>query len=142
MKVRRQYPRIAKSRVSANAMNGSHCRGRIWNIVGVVLGVFIVLSGPLHAKAQPASANGILLAEDLVPAPDGYEIVTAKYVTAKPTDLYISPFLWAGKVMGVRLSAGQQIEVLAKPKGYDWLLVGKNGAGIGYVPMSVLSPIK
>ena len=140
--MRRQYPRIAKSIVSPTAMNGSHCRGRRWNIVGVVLGVLIVLPVPFHAKAQPASANGILLAEDLVPAPDGYEMVTAKYVAAKQTDLYISPFLWAGKVMGVQLSAGQQIEVLAKPKGYDWLLVGKKGAGIGYVPMSALSPVK
>lgn len=111
-------------------------------LVGVVLLFGMLLSVPFHASAQPVSANGILLGDDLVPAPDGYEMVTAKYFTAKPTDLYISPFLWAGKVMGVRLSAGQQVEVLAKPKGYDWLLVGKNGAGIGYVPISVLSPVK
>ena len=142
MKGKRPYPRTAKSRVSADAMNGSHCCGRIWNIAGVVLAIFMVLSVPFHALAQPASPNGIPLAEDLVPAPNGYEMVTAKYVTAKPTDLYISPFLWAGKVTGVQLSAGQQMEVLAKPKGYDWLLVGKNGAGIGYVPISVLSPVK
>jgi hypothetical protein len=111
-------------------------------LVGVILVFVMVLAMQFHALAQSASPNAILLAEDLVPAPDGYEMVTAKYVTAKQTDLYISPFLWAGKVVGVQLSAGQQIEVLAKPKGYDWLLVGKNGAGIGYVPMSVLSPIK
>ena len=141
MKVKRLYARAAKARVSANALNAPHCGG-IWSVLGVGLAIFLVLSVPFHALAQPASPNGIPLAEDLVPAPEGYEMVTAKYITTKPTDLYISPFLWAGKVMGVQLSAGQQVEILAKPKGYNWLLVGKNGAGIGYVPISVLSPVK
>lgn len=142
MKVKRQYSRAAKWYVSAEAVNASLYGARIWRIASLVLVIVMLPSAQFPALAQSASPNAILLAEDLVPAPDGYEIVTAKYVTAKPTDLYISPFLWAGKVMGVRLNAGQQIEVLAKPKGYDWLLVGKNGAGIGYVPMSALSPVK
>ena len=122
---------------------GSSSKQRMkMKLVGIVLVFVMGLSMQFHALAQPASPNGILLGDDLVPAPDGYEMVTAKYVTAKPTDLYISPFLWAGKVVGVRLSASQPVEVLAKPKGYDWLLVGKNGAGIGYVPISALSPVK
>jgi hypothetical protein len=137
MKAKSPYLRAAKSRVSASAVHVSH-----WSIAGVVLVIAMLLAVPFHALAQPASSNGILLAEDLVPAPEGYETVTAKYVTARPTDLYIGPFLWAGTVIGIRLTAGQQIEVLAKPKGYDWLLVGKNGAGIGYVPISVLSPVR
>jgi len=93
-----------------------------------------------RAFSQP-SVN-VRLADDVVPAPEGYEAVAAKYVAAKPTDIYISPFIWAGKVMGVHLNAGQPVDVLAKPKGYDWLLVGKNGQGIGYVPISVVSPAK
>ncbi len=101
--------------------------------------VAALLSMHAYAVAQPATVNGIRLAEDVVPAPDGYETVTTKYMAAGPTDLYISPFIWAGKVLGVQLKAGQPVEILAKPKGYDWLLVGKNGAGIGYVPMSALS---
>jgi hypothetical protein len=113
--------------------------GWIPSIVGVIVVMAALLSVPVLTLAQPAGTNGIRLGEDVVPAPDGYETVTAKYVTAGPTDLYISPFLWAGKVFGVQLKAGQQVEVLAKPKGYDWLLVGKDGAGIGYVPISVLS---
>jgi len=141
MKGKRPYPRTAKARVSADTFNAPH-GGGTWSLVGVVFAIVMVLSVPFHALAQPASPNGIPLAEDLVPAPEGYEMVTAKYITTKPTDLYISPFLWAGKVMGVQLSAGQQVEILAKPKGYNWLLVGKNGAGIGYVPISVLSPVK
>ena len=114
-------------------------RGWMPSIVGITMVMGALLSVPVLTLAQPARTNEIRLAEDVVPAPDGYETVTAKYVTARQTDLYISPFLWAGKVFGVQLKAGQQVEVLAKPKGYDWLLVGKDGAGIGYVPISVLS---
>lgn len=112
----------------------------------LVPGVLVVMAAilPLHfpAFAQPANINSIRLGEEVVPAPQGYERVTAKYVAARPTDLYISPFIWGGKVVGAQLKAGQPVEVLAKPKGYDWLLVGKNGAGIGYVPLSVLAPAK
>jgi hypothetical protein len=96
----------------------------------------------LSALAQPADANRIRLGDDVVPASDGYEMVTTGYTVTTATDLYISPFIWAGKVLGTRLSTGQDVEVLAKPKGYEWLLVGKNGTGIGYVPMSALSPKK
>ena len=124
------------------SMDASHDCGSIRSRAGVVVVAIALLFGPFHALAQPAGANAIRLAEDVVPAPDGYEMVTAKYFAPKPTDLYISPFTWAGKVLGVQLKAGEQIEVLAKPRGYDWLLVGKNGAGIGYVPISALSPAK
>jgi hypothetical protein len=108
-------------------------------------GVLVVMAAMLPlppALGQPAGVNSIRLGEEVVPAPEGYEPVTAKYVAARPTELYISPFIWGGKVIGAQLKSGQQVEVLAKPKGYDWLLVGKNGAGIGYVPLSVLAPAK
>ena len=89
-----------------------------------------------------ANLNAIHLSDDIVPAPDGFEAVTEKYVTRKATDLYIGPFIWAGKVIGMHLGAGQPVEILAKLKGYDWFLVGSRGEGTGYVPMSVLIPAK
>ena len=111
-------------------------------LFGVMVVTAALLCAPVLTVAQPAAIDGIRLAQDVVPAPEGYETVTVKYVTVGPTDLYISPFTWAGKVLGVQLRAGQPVEVLAKPKGYDWLLVGKDGAGIGYVPASALSLAK
>ena len=33
-------------------------------------------------------------------------------------------------------------EILAKAKAYDWILVGRNGIGIGYIPLSRLAPAK
>jgi hypothetical protein len=37
------------------------------------------------------------------------------------------------------LKRGKCVEALAKVKGYDWFLVGKNGVGLGYVAISMLS---
>jgi len=91
--------------------------------------------------AQGVAPN-LNMGDDLVPAPYGYEAVTGKYITAKPTDVYISPYVWAGKVTGVHLNAGVPVEVLARAKGYDWLIVGKNGMPMGYVPQTALSPAK
>jgi hypothetical protein len=96
--------------------------------------------GPLFA--QTSAGNAVRLSDDIVPAPDGFEAVTGKYVAAKATDVYISPFIWAGKVAGLHLNAGQPVEVLAKLKGYDWLLIGNRGEGIGYVPIAALVPAK
>ena len=91
--------------------------------------------------AQGAEPN-LTMGADLVPAPFGYEAAPGKYVTAKATDLYISPYIWGGKVMGAHLNAGQPVEVLAKAKDYDWLIVGRNGMPLGYVPQTALSPAK
>jgi hypothetical protein len=106
--------------------------------------LILALLAPSFASpgfAQGAAPN-LSMGEDLVPAPYGYEAVTGKYVTAKPTDVYISPYTWAGKVMGVHLNAGVPVEILARAKGYDWLIVGKNGTPVGYVPQTALSPAK
>jgi len=105
-----------------------------------VLGV-LALCFASSAFAQGAAPN-LNMGDGLVPAPYGYEAATGKYVTAKATDLYISPYIWAGKVMGAHLIAGQPVEVLAKAKDYDWLIVGKNGMPLGYVPQSALSLAK
>jgi hypothetical protein len=110
---------------------------------GIVLAASIAaacLGGPVWS--QPANLNAIHLSNDIVPAPDGFEPAAGKYIAAKPADIYISPFIWAGKVIGIRLNAGQPVEVLAKLKGYDWLLIGNRGEGIGYVPISSLTPAK
>ena len=141
MKAKRPYSGSSEPK-STKATDTPFHGGRSRSIAGLAAMIVAAMSVPFSAFAQPAGANGIRLAGDLVPAPDGYEMVTAKYTTARPTALYISPFIWAGKVLGVHLNAGQPVEVLAKPKGYDWLLVGKNGTAIGYVPVSVLSPVK
>jgi hypothetical protein len=112
--------------------------------VAIVVAAFAL--APLFASgtdaAQTNNLNAIRLSNDVVPPPQGFEAISGKYVAAKATDIYISPFIWAGKVKGRHLNAGQPVEVMAKLRGYDWLLIGNNGEGIGYVPISALSPAK
>lgn len=79
---------------------------------------------------------------DLVAAPFGYESVSGNYAAAHTTDVYISPYIWAGKVLGVEIPANQPIQVLAKVKDYNWLLVGRNSVPLGYVPLSAVSQVK
>ena len=69
--------------------------------------------------------------------------LTADYaVVAEPTPLYISPYIYPGTVTKEQLKPGQTVDILAKPKTYDWVLVGKDGIGIGYIPISRLTPAK
>jgi uncharacterized protein YgiM (DUF1202 family) len=39
-----------------------------------------------------------------------------------------------------QVTRGQHVDVLAKVKGWNWVLIGKDGTGIGYVTISMLSP--
>lgn len=94
------------------------------------------------ASAADTSTGVVRLANDVVPAPFGYEAITTKYIVAEPTPLYISPYIYPGSVNNTKLKPGQAVEILAKAKGYDWILVGKNGIGIGYIPISRLTPAK
>ena len=102
---------------------------------------FALLSQPVPA-APAASTESIRLAEDVVPAPFGYEPVTTKYVVAEPTPLYVSPYVFPGTVNNTNLSRGATVDALAKVKDFDWILVGRNGVGIGYVPIERLTPAK
>ena len=108
--------------------------------VSSTLGVLaLCLTSSVFAQGAAPNLN---MGENLVPAPYGYEAVTGRYVAAKSTDVYISPYIWGGKVMGAHLNAGQPVEILAKAKDYDWLIVGKNGMPLGYVPQAALSSAK
>jgi hypothetical protein len=92
--------------------------------------------------AFAAERNDLIrLADNVVPAPFGYEAVTTKYLVAEPTRLYISPYIYPGTVNNETLQPGQAVDILAKAKGYDWALAGKDGIGIGYIPISRLIPV-
>jgi hypothetical protein len=69
----------------------------------------------------------------------GYETPAAMYIVANPTNVFSDHFYYGSRVTG-ELKRGERVEALAKVKGYEWVLVGKQGTGIGYVPISMLSP--
>ncbi len=91
------------------------------------------------AMAADIPANGLKLGSGVVMAKEGYETPATAYVVANPTSLFSDHFYFDTKVTG-DLKRGDKVDVLAKVKGYDWLLIGRNGTGVGYVPISMLSP--
>ena len=107
---------------------------------------FAIMGAPVVAAtvalAAASAPDGIRLANNIVPAPFGYEAVATQYVIAEATPLYVSPYVFPGTVNKDTLKPGQAVEALAKAKTYDWILVGKDGIGIGYIPISRLTPAK
>lgn len=89
--------------------------------------------GPAAAD-MPAAAGGA----DLVQV-EGMEPVTTQYIVANPTNVYNNHFVYDTVVVG-EVDRGTTVEVLGKVPGYEWLLIGQNGAPWGYVPISMLSP--
>jgi uncharacterized protein YgiM (DUF1202 family) len=71
--------------------------------------------------------------------PRGYEAPTTTYIVANGTNVYSDHSFFSTQVTG-ELKRGERVEVLAKVKGWEWALVGKDGTGIGYVSISMLSP--
>jgi len=90
------------------------------------------------ARRQPISLNGLRLARG-VDLAAGYEDAPARYQTRGRTNLRGSPSTSA-PVVG-RLAAGERFDVLARARGTDWLLVGRNGVGAGYVLETVVQPM-
>ena len=111
-------------------------------IRGTTFGMVGVLALTATAAFAAGAGEAPRLANDVVPAPFGYEPVTSKYVVAEPTEIYVSPYIYPGTVDKQKLKPGQAVDALAKAKDYDWVLVGKNGIGVGYIPMSRLAPSK
>ena len=102
----------------------------------------IVAASVFTVMAALAAVGDIRLADNVAPAPFGYEAAPAKYVVAEPTRIYVSTFIYPGTIDSNTLKAGETVDVLAKAKDYDWVLVGKNGVGIGYIPLSRLTVAK
>jgi hypothetical protein len=86
---------------------------------------------PPVIAAPPMAAN--------VTRAAAYNAAPTQYIVANPTNIYSNHFIYGSTVTG-ELARGARVEALAKVQGYEWLLVGRNGQGIGYVPISMLSP--
>ncbi len=103
----------------------------------------VVFAGSLlcaaGAFAADLPADNLKLAPGVVKAMEGYETPPAMYIVANPTDVFNDHYFYNTKVTG-SLKRGDKVDALAKVKGWDWVLVGKNGTGIGYVAISMLSP--
>jgi uncharacterized protein YgiM (DUF1202 family) len=108
--------------------------------LGAVIGTFaaVALSNNT-AVAADVSPDSLKLAPGVVKAAEGYETPATTYIVANSTNVYSGHTFYDTKVTG-ELKRGDHVDVLAKVKGWEWVLVGKDGTGIGYVSISMLSP--
>ena len=108
---------------------------------GMCAAAAISAGAVLYAGAGSAAdipASSLKLAQDVTMAA-GYETPPANYIVANGTRIFANHFYYGSKTTG-ELRRGEKVQGLAKVKGYEWLLVGKDGTGIGYVPISMLAP--
>ncbi len=98
----------------------------------------LALLGVAIAVAADISPDSLKLAPGVVKAP-GYETAPNNYIVANGTNVFSDHSFYGTKVTG-ELKRGDHVDALAKVKGWDWVLVGKDGTGIGYVSTSMLAP--
>lgn len=104
----------------------------------LVAALAVTAAGIGTARAADIAAASLKFAADVVKAPE-YETPPATYIVANASSIFSDHSFTGTKVMG-ELKRGDHVEALAKVKGWDWILVGKDGTGIGYVAISMLSP--
>jgi uncharacterized protein YgiM (DUF1202 family) len=104
--------------------------------LGVFFAIALLANGAAIAADVPTDT--LRLAPGVSKAA-GYETPATTYIVANSTNIYSGPSLVDTKVTG-QLKRGDHVDVLAKVKGWDWVVVGKDGTGIGYVTISMLSP--
>jgi uncharacterized protein YgiM (DUF1202 family) len=105
---------------------------------GAVVGMFAAIALFNTAVAADISPDSLKLAPGVAKA-EGYETPATTYIVANSTNVYSGHSLYDTNVTG-QLKRGDHVDVLAKVKGWEWVLVGKDGTGIGYVSISMLSP--
>ena len=109
--------------------------------LGAVKMTCCALALAFHNAAMGAEipTDSLKIAAGVVKAP-GYETPPANgYLVANGTNIFSDHAVYGTDVTG-QLKLGEKVEALAKVKGWDWILVGKEGTGIGYVPISMLAP--
>ena len=112
-------------------------RARFGTAIGI--SAAIALFNSVAAAAADISADSLKLAPGIAKATEGYETPTTTYIVANSTNVYSGHSFYDTKVTG-ELKRGDHVDVLAKVKGWEWAPVGKDGTGIGYVSISMLSP--
>jgi uncharacterized protein YgiM (DUF1202 family) len=83
---------------------------------------------------QPIRSDQLRLDQRVTQA-RGYETVTPRYTAVSQTYIRSAPSLAASTNGSIR--RGEAFEAIAKVQGQPWILVGRNGYGVGYVPESV-----
>ena len=123
-----------------NKVGGRHATGE--TIAGAAVGA--AAGSALGCEAQKSSArksgayshNGYRLHPNVSPA--SYRKIGGPFVAESGVNLRAAPTTNSARVG--RLQAGERFQALAEVRGSDWILVGQNGVGVGYVRGDFVRP--
>ncbi len=101
----------------------------------IALAAVAVLAAAPAALAQgaPPLAPGVQPARDITPT-------TTRYVVTNGTAVYRAPGYFPDQTTGLELKRGEHPQILGAADMDLYLLVGRDGKGVGYVPRSLLCP--
>src|SRR5207244_1604241 len=94
------------------------------------------------SRAQTASygstytRNGYRLSSAIQPA--SYARMGETFVATRNVNLRSAPTTGSRTLGGLR--AGERFQAMAEVRGTDWILVGQNGVGVGYVNQAYVRP--
>lgn len=71
-------------------------------------------------------------------APANYQRLGDAFVATRSVNLRAAPTTGSARVGGLR--AGERFQAMAQVRGSDWILVGQDGVGVGYVHRAYTAP--
>ena len=89
-----------------------------------------------YDRAPSYNRGGYNLSGDIVPA--NYSRIDQTFVANRTVNLRAAPTTNSGRVGSLR--AGERFQALANVRGSEWILVGQNGVGVGYVHAGYVQP--
>ena len=93
---------------------------------------------PAYQQPSTYSHSGYRLSGDISPAT--YVRDGGSFAASSNLNLRGAPSTSAQKVGSLR--AGERFQALARVRGTDWILVGQNGVGVGYVSGRYAQPVR
>ncbi len=93
---------------------------------------------PAYQQPSTYSHSGYRLSGDIAPAT--YVRDGGSFAASSNLNLRGAPSTSARKVGSLR--AGERFQALARVRGTDWILVGQNGVGVGYVSGRYAQPVR
>ena len=126
--------------VIGNQVGGRHATGE--TVAGAAVGA--AAGSAIGCEAQKSRArntgtytrNGYRLQDNVSAA--SYDRINDTFVADGGVNLRAAPTTNSARVG--RLQAGERFQALAQVRGSDWILVGQNGVGVGYVRGDFVRP--
>src|SRR5436190_12545072 len=89
-----------------------------------------------QASGGTYTRNGYRLSSDIQPA--SYNRMGETFVAASTVNMRSAPSANSGRVGSLR--RGERFQAMASVRGSEWILVGQNGVGVGYVRADLVHP--